>query len=371
MRANSFLLTLAIGLAVNFSEAAPPASTSTNAATVKIGAYYFDGWTGKTFHITERLKTEFADREPVWGWQDNTREIMEQQIDFAANAGLSFWSFCWYWPEKGGPQNPLNDALALYLTANNRARMQFCLLVANHSGYRIGPKDWPAVCAAWIPLLKQPTHLLVDGKPLLIFFSPGELLKAFGTPEAVKTAFDQLRADAKAAGLPGVSIAACARLGKESGGSDPDQLNACGFDVLTGYNYAGAGKTKPEVKEQAFANMIPGQQAIWNRFAEGTKLPYIPLVSVGWDKRPWEAKDLPEAKRSHYYADRTPALVEELISKAIAWVKANRSHATAEQLILLYAWNENGEGGFLTPTKALGTAYLDAVTKAMQPSTLP
>jgi hypothetical protein len=33
--------------------------------------------------------------------------------------------------------------------------------------------------------------------------------------------------------------------------------------------------------------------------------------------------------------------------------------------LLLYAWNENGEGGYLTPTEADGTKYLKAVERAI------
>jgi hypothetical protein len=33
-----------------------------------VGAYYFDGWSGKTSHVTKLPETEFADRKPVWGW---------------------------------------------------------------------------------------------------------------------------------------------------------------------------------------------------------------------------------------------------------------------------------------------------------------
>ncbi len=48
-----------------------------------VGLYYFDGWSGKTdnIHMTKLLATEFADRKPVWGWRDDTVEIMQQQID--------------------------------------------------------------------------------------------------------------------------------------------------------------------------------------------------------------------------------------------------------------------------------------------------
>ncbi len=368
MRPSHFLLSLVIGLVSLISA---PAQTASD-APVKIGAYYFDGWTGKTFHITERLKTEFANREPVWGWKDDTVEIMEQQIDLAAKGGLSFWSFCWYWSEAGGHDtDPHNAALGLYLQAKNRSQLQFCLLVANHKGYRIGPKDWPELTKRWIAFFKEPTHLTVDGKPLIIIFSPKELLAAYGTPEAVKAALDQLRADAKAAGLPGVSIAACALPGPLYGWDPIAPYIACGYDLFTGYNYSGAGKKVPNSIEQPFANMIPGHEEIWKSFAERVALPYVPLVTTGWDKRPWEALDLPAAKQSRVYPDRSPALVEEMIRKAIQWVRANPTHTTAEKLILLYAWNENGEGGYLTPTKAEGSAYLDTVLKAQQPVTTP
>ena len=98
MRLSFFVFGLALLLLP--STAQTSTLPSSNSLPVKIGAYYFDGWNPKDSHVTERLRTEFANREPIWGWQDDTREIMEQQIDFAANAGLSFWSFCWYWPEK-------------------------------------------------------------------------------------------------------------------------------------------------------------------------------------------------------------------------------------------------------------------------------
>ena len=66
-----------------------------------VGAYYFDGWSGQTDnHLTKLLQTEFVNRKPVWGWKDNTVEIMQQQIDYAADHGIAFWAFDWYYPEE-------------------------------------------------------------------------------------------------------------------------------------------------------------------------------------------------------------------------------------------------------------------------------
>ena len=150
-----------------------------------VGAYYFDGWTGKTDHINKLLETEFADRKPVWGWKDDTVEIMQKQIDYCADYGIAFWAFDWYYPEGQNKTTPLNNALGLYLGAPNRKRLKFCLLVCNHGGFSIGPANWDTCCEKWLALFRQPTHLRVAGQPLLIFFSPGGLQQAFGGVDGV------------------------------------------------------------------------------------------------------------------------------------------------------------------------------------------
>ena len=132
----------------------------------------------------------------------------------------------------------------MYLKTPNRDRLKFCLLEVNHDGFRIGPKDWDACCRIWIDLFRQPTYLRLDGQPLLIFFSPGELQDAFGGVEGVGKAFASLRAKAKEAGLPGVAIAACTGPGEHL-----TDLARSGYTLLTGYAYAtgcmNGGGSKP------------------------------------------------------------------------------------------------------------------------------
>jgi hypothetical protein len=335
-------------------------------AKVRAGAYYFDGWTGKTDHLTPRLRGEFFDREPVWGWRDDSLPVVEQQIDCAADHGLTFFAFDWYWPEGPDKESPMNIGLQLYLQAKNKRRLEFCLLVANHGGFRIGPADWETVSDIWVRLFKEPTHLKVGGKPLLIFFAPRELRGAFGTAEAVKAAFDKLDAKARAAGLEGVCVAACATPGPENNWSDLSDLKAQGYSCLTGYNYHGYPVKGPD-KIQPFSRMIEGHEDIWNRFAARSPLPYVPVVTVGWDKRPWE-----DAANTNtyavYYPDRTPSQVGDFVARAIKWMDQHADKTTKERILLLYAWNENGEGGYLTPTKGMGDAYLQAVRQALRPA---
>lgn len=323
-----------------------------------VGAYYFDGWSGKTNHITKLLETEFADRKPVWGWKDDTVEIMQKQIDYCADHGIAFWAFDWYYPEGQNKTTPLNNALGLYLKAPNRQRVKFCLLVANHQGFRIGPKDWDVCCQRWTELFRQPTHLRLDGQPLLIFFSPGELQRAFGGVEGVRKALDSLRAKAKKSGLPGVAVAACT-----GPGGHLNDLARSGYTLLTGYNYnlgwqSGGGS-------QPFRKLIEGNERIFEQFAESSPLPYVPVITAGWDRRPWEKGKLPPEKMSVWYPDRTPKLVEEFMRLGVRWMDKHPDKTTPQRLLLIYAWNENGEGGYLTPAAKDGTEYLKAVKRAI------
>ncbi len=233
---------------------------------------------------------------------------------------------------------PENNALGLYLKAPNCQRLKFCLLVANHAGFRIGPKDWDACCKKWIDLFRQPSHLQLDGQPLLIFFSTDELQKAFGGMVGVRKAFDSLRARAKKAGLPGVAIAACTG----PGGHLAD-LARSGYTLLTGYNYNGGwlngGGSQP------FKKLIGDNEQIFDQFAKQTPLPYVPVITAGWDRRPWEQGQMPPEKMSVWYPDRTPKLVEEFVRVGVRWLDKHPDKATPQRLLLIYAWNENGEGG--------------------------
>jgi hypothetical protein len=346
-------------LAPSFAESAP------STAKVCAGAYYFDGWTGSTdrIHLTPRLRDEFSDREPIWGWRDGSLPVVEEQIACAADHGLSFFAFDWYWPEGADKHTPLNTGLDLYLRATNRQRLQFCLMVANHGGFRIGPADWDAVSDVWMRLFKEPTHLKVEGKPLLIFFLPGELRRAFGSSAAVKAAFDKLDAKARAAGLPGVCIAACARPGPQNNWDDLADLQAQGYSSLTGYNYVGHPRKGPD-RIQPFSRMVEGHQDIWDGFAARSPLPYMPAITTGWDRRPWEDASNPKTQ-GLYYPDRTPLQLADFVRGAIRWMDVHPDKTTKERILLLYAWNENGEGGYLTPTKGMGDAYLKVVGSAL------
>lgn len=325
-----------------------------------VGAYYFDGWAGRSerwkddaawatlnppTHLTKRMLDEFADREPIWGWRDDSLEIMEQQIDLAADHGIAFFAICWYWnadPQKVA-QDPKHTGLQLFLKAKNNHRLKFCLLVANHAGFLFRDADqWQKAAEGWLPYLKHPQQVTVGGKPLVIIFNPGN---------GDQDGFARVQDIARKAGLPGVAIAAC-------GGGDAKR----GFTHATHYNIVPGYASGSE--SHKFAELVQAHQRAWRGTRE---LPYMPTLSVGWDKRPWEGDRGLGQKPGWYFPDRTPEQLAGGLESAIAWMDQHPEQTTAERIVLLYAWNEFGEGGYLAPTKGDPEgAYLKAVKHVVE-----
>lgn len=325
------------------------------------GAYYFEGWAGRSTwaedpaqpwarqaptHLTQRLLQKFPEREPLWGWRDDALEIMERQIDLAADHGLAFFAFCWYWHDNGGGLNRqavtadcLNSGLELYLQAKNRHRLKFCLLVANHQGFEIkGPENWKQAGDFWLPYLQDPHYLTVGGKPLVIVFAPGG---------GDRDGFAQMQAAARRAGLSGVALAGCG----DGGAVETGFTHRTHYNVVPGYA-AGA-------EQHTYAELVAAHRAAWGGSREQ---PYMPIVTAGWDKRPWEGPTGLNQAPGWYFPDRTPEQFAGFLRDAITWMDAHPDQTTAERIALIYAWNEFGEGGYIAPTKGDPAArYLNAL----------
>jgi len=326
----------------------------------KIGAYYFDGWRSESsVHLTKSLKHDFKTRKPRWGWVTSSQNLMDAQINEAVSNHISFFSFCWFF--KKGVSSPLNNALEFYLKSPNRKSLEFCLLISNHHGFELGPENWNEFTRRIIPLLKEETYLKVNQKPLIIFFSPQSLVRRFGSTRAVSNAFNQLKNAARISGIEDVSIAACVSAERSS----VAQAERCGFNLLTGYNYHEAGLDKKS-KEVPIRDMQNAEKNIWNTFKLYTSLKYIPVSTLNWDPRPWSNSENRYSEKPFFVGYSTESVFNS-VSSCIKWLDKNVKHTTEEKIALLYAWNEYGEGAYLTPTDNFKP--LDGVKEAIKSRT--
>ena len=326
-----------------------------------VGAIRWDAWSGGG--VTEQVEQTLSPdkhrfRLPWFATVDASGRahidasadgIMEQEIAFAKQAGLDYWAFLTY-PEA----DAMSSALARYLRSPRRADLGFCLIL--HQTLSVPAARWPAERDRTLKLLKEPGYQKVAGRPLVY---------AFDLPtgnETVKQRFEELRRAAKATGLDPYFV----YMGW-SPQVDHQKHAAEGFAAVSAYAHPGAepvfSKYVDAFEKHSWANALTHQ------------IPYIPLVTTGWDKRPrqdhpvtWE-KNPRYASQQTWPATATPAEIAAHLARAIAFVKANPSVCPANTVIV-YAWNEHDEGGWLcptwTPSGQPDTSRLDALRRILR-----
>lgn len=214
------------------------------------------------------------------------------------------------------------------------------------------------------------SYVRVNGEPLLMVIDIGNMHTAFGASAAVAAAFDQLRAAARADGLPGVFVVGGFGVAEGTSGQDsqfPDTTVpavADGYDALSMYNYPFAPPSA------AGANPFPlltgAGQWIWSECAAKCPLPAIPVAMDGWDPRPSNETD---ASGRLIWYERTPqdvsAAVKGIISLAASNANLRVEPAPTPPMVLVEAWNELGEDSILVPTVGDGTSYGDALSQML------
>ena len=256
-----------------------PAARPISTAPYQVGAYYFPGW-----RTLDRWKVldAFPERTPLLGYyREGDPSVMDWQIKWAVEHGISFFAFDWYWDRgRRKLEHALHDG---YFRERLRPYMKFCLLWANHNPPGSSSEaDLLAMTDYWIAnYFRQPDYLTIEGKPVVIVFIPRELRRDMGT-NAVRTAFARMRERTRAAGLPGIYIMGAARENTRL-----ETLVHEGYDAGTGYNYPRAGMPDDTALSAPYSAMVDGYEQIWYSIAVQRLIDYAPVTEPGWDSRPW------------------------------------------------------------------------------------
>jgi hypothetical protein len=337
---------------------------------VLVGAIRWDGWHGPASDVGLILEKTLAPahwhyRLPFYGKvvgenvvevRGNSQEVMDQEIAYAHEAGLDYWAFVIY-PE----EDALSLGLKLYLSSERKSLVNFCLNLQGGWEAGGGSSAWPAKAQRYVSYFKESTYQTVlSGRPLVYLYSIDGLVGPgrFETWDEARTAFDQLRAGAKAAGVGNPYFVAQ--------GWSPEviaeQARRLGLDAIGAYASNGGAKAAP------YASLAAHTERWWDAF-KTTGCEVVPLVSAGWDMRPRVETTVPWVKNSdieQYYEAPEPEELATHLKKAIEWSEANPDIAKA-QTALIYAWNEFDEGGWICPTLSEGTNRLDTLRRVLHP----
>jgi hypothetical protein len=324
-----------------------PAPRPASTGQYEVGAYYFPGWaTQEKWKVLDA----FPERRPLLGYYaEGDPLVMDWQIKWAVEHGISFFAFDWYW-DRGRRQ--LEHALHQgYLRAPFRTYLKFCVLWANHNPPGSSSEaDLLAMVDYWIEsYFRRPEYLTLDSRPVVIIFSPKRLRTDLGTG-GVAAAFHAMRARVRGAGFPDIYLMGAV----DDNPDDIAALSTEGYDAGTGYNYPWAGLKDASARRGSYDDAVDGYERIWTRIAAFGILPYAPVTEPGWDARPWYGD------RALVRTGRSPRKFRDMLIRARTFVDRHPLPG-GKKIVLVEAWNEYGEGEVIEPHREWGFAYLDAI----------
>ena len=318
---------------------------------------------------------------PAWGYEDESRpEVMAKKIDTAANHGIDAFVFDWYWYDGPFLSRALEEG---FLHAENRNRLKFALMWANHDWRNIHPARrgvpspvnfyWTtsaeSVGFVWDYIVEhyfiQPNYWRVNGKPYFSIYAMNRFIRQMGGVAAAGRAVALLRKKAKQAGLPGVHISG---IWFDVLDTDP-RVSECsqeawvteiGLDSYTSYNNVCTTDLWMNVFPRIdYREAAEGYYAICRKALKTLPGPYYPVVTVAWDSSPRTIpSDVYEAGLGYPFLpvmETDPAAFREVIRKT----KALLTDRPPEERILFFnAWNEWTEGSYLEPDQWHGDALL-------------
>ena len=286
----------------------------------------------------------------------NDPALMDAEIAAAADAGIDFWAFVAYPPDEG-----MSNGLELYLSRPDSTRIGYAL---NLQGGWLAhdPEEWDAQVDRYVAHFLDPRYVKVEGdRPLVFLFDTPSLTATsrFPTLRAAGTAFALLAETTVAVGLGRPYLV--------TQGWDPAAdkatLDLLGGDALGAYATYGGSESGG-----SFADLSAYGASIWD-VAAGTGAGVLPLVTTGWDPRPrYENPVFGDIYGSEVYTDTATA--EEIaghLAAGLEWVDRHPVEVPAAA-VLIYAWNEHDEGGWLCPTwteAGPDTRRLDAVATTL------
>lgn len=295
---------------------------------------------------------DFSDRKPAIGFYDDAQtSTVEKHITQASSAGLDYFAFYWYW-NAVERQERHSAGLQSFLRAGNRDALDFGLTICAHAwenGRLAIPTDQYALVADKLigTYLSQPNYLRAnDGRPIVWLCDTRGI--GSGASADVRGFVDTVRARARAALGEEILVLAHQDLGLQLG-----SVGADGSYCAAPYAAVRAG---------SYARYVAGQRAGFDRGAPA----FVRCVMSDFDERTRYPISVPDLPNVTYFPDHTFDLFTQAARNVYTDIAQSTRTSAVDNLVLVYAWNEWNEGGYIEPNARDGCRYLDILRRELR-----
>ena len=317
---------------------------------VTVGAIRWDAWCGNIHPVglaVERslgphkyhYRAPFYSQEISWDsiqCRGATPEIIQKENEYAHFAGINYWAVCWY-PRNGG----LDTALQLYLQCPHKFGVRWSLIMGT------APFDENTDGPWLVNEFKKDSYQKVLGKrPLLYVY--GNLVTRDG--------LDSLQELNRQAGNDSIYVVVMEE-SKNKADNLAESLNANAISAYATWAGNNGGPYYPQ---------IPRADSIRWEEHRATGRQVVPWITTGHNTKPridhpvWWTK----VGATEWTQDATPQQIANHLKQGLDWIDNNRT-STYARTLLIYAWNEFDEGGYICPTLNNNTDRLKAVRKVL------
>ncbi len=298
------------------------------------------------------------------------QRTFDDEIKAAAMGGLGYWAYLMYGHDGViDLTHSMMTGLSFHRASSLKDKIRYAMILTTDTlGF---PGKYQASINKIINLMKDNNYQrLITGRPVLFYYHQEDHMEKYWNNSITELAeaIEHLRSTSQTSGLGNPYIIVLA-----SPPATAEKLRAMLVAEAIS-TYAVFVKTKPV---EQYSNYAGSVRAYWTIEKSATSAGVVPTVMIGWDTRPrketppsWEKYDKADHKpvdlNSHVEAPAPKEFAAECLA-ACQFVR-NNPDACVSRLVLIYAWNEDSEGGPLQPTLGdpLG-AKLKALRSAVPP----
>ncbi len=342
-----------------------------------IGAWYFTAWspldtfhTNNTYRVYGRydvwggvrdhalgadpweLHMDYSDREPLLGFYNLLdQNIMDSHISQAINRGLSFFAFYWYWNTDSNQEDGVSIPLHQFISSSLKSKIKFLI-----APIKLGTA--PMTLSMWedsvVPFMmsnyiSDSSYLKTnDDRPVLILFDLG-----FSNNADLIQAISLLRDSVIALTNKNPVLLWLYQEGQSSYDLEYIQttLNIDGF---AGFQLGPITPAEPyELTLSRWSSFTSEQHGFF----------YFTCASTGFDRRPWWQIGWGYPGEGVNDRPYNTGISLLLFAQHLRTVKGYLDEHPIEtsKTLIVYAWNEWGEGGIIEPSVVHQYEYLDTI----------